>query len=74
MDIKFLDETFQGAASNYKSDVAILELDSKIQYNEDVKPTCTDWNNTYNLTPTEGTKGLVRISFSSSFLFADNCC
>lgn len=59
--INLLDDSFRGAANNYQANIAVLEIDSKIAYSDDVKQVCVDWKNNFKFKPNDGTQGFVRI-------------
>lgn len=57
--ITLVNDAFDGAKSNYKANLAIFEMDSKITYTDYIKPVCVDWQNRINFRPNDGVQGFI---------------
>lgn len=54
---------YKGPKQNYKSDIAIITLETPFDITIKVRPVCIDWSNSFNMQP--GDKGVVSLKYNS---------
>jgi len=49
VEIIYLKEGYNGPTGFHAEDIAIIVLQNRVSFNNDVAPVCIDWNGKYNV-------------------------